>query len=120
MNLRERARLFLALDVPKEAKLDGYEGLVRELSEGPRLIPDEVLVTSHSCDGGRAWHAGLSNECVPCNTPTGIIGDGSGTALPDLDEFRVGPAIRGPRNWGTATIIVLEVLILIAVLIRGV
>lgn len=33
MNLRQRARLFLALDIPREAKLDGYEGLVKELAE---------------------------------------------------------------------------------------
>ena len=33
--------------------------------------------------------------------------------------FDLGPAIRGPRNWGTAVIIVGGIVILIAVLARG-
>lgn len=38
MNLRERARLFLALDMPPSQKFDGYEGLVRELVESESLV----------------------------------------------------------------------------------
>ncbi len=44
MNLRERARLFLALDVPREEKLDGYEGLVRELAESGSSADDPAAV----------------------------------------------------------------------------
>ena len=37
-----------------------------------------------------------------------------------LSEFRLGKAIRPRRNWGTVIIIILEILILVAVLVRGV
>ena len=59
MNLRERARLFLALDVPRESKLDGYEGFVRELAG------------ACDCSPGR-WHHELKCDEVIENVPAGL------------------------------------------------
>jgi len=65
MNLKERARLFLALDIPRDEKLDGYEGLVRELADdgqiGCHKVSGVLVRCGYESDGG-------PNRCGWCAT----------------------------------------------------